>query len=288
MCWGPCLGTRRSGCRGDMAEKCQPLVPAALGTAGSPTSHSCILFPHPVPVSSSHIPFPSRLPSLGHAGGGTYSSLRPQRRLVGLPYLVRVSVSSWYSVSPSVRGMPSQARMRMMMTAFWQWWPARCRTRHSSFSSWLCLRITWETEGTSQTAPINTSQGGENPKSGSWMSWMPSPVPLEGQSWAYSHGCIHPIGFGRLGGAAGTGHAIPQVLRVGSPKEFLWGWMQLLLPPCQPQIKHPSPAHCGHTSRGALGPWRPQAQGGCKQDERHSPTWRWGSHGNSCPPCLCR
>ena len=38
--------------------------------------------------------------------------------------------------------MPSQARMRMTITAFWQWWPARCRTRQSSFSSSVCLRIT--------------------------------------------------------------------------------------------------------------------------------------------------
>ncbi len=71
----------------------------------------------------------------------THSSLRAQRRLVGEPYLQRVCVSSWYSLSATLRGIPSQARMRMTTTAFWQQWPARCRTRHSNFSSSLPRRM---------------------------------------------------------------------------------------------------------------------------------------------------
>lgn len=74
----------------------------------------------------------------------THSSLRPQRRLVGLPNLVRLSLSSRYSMSAMALGTPSQAKMRMMMTAFSQWWPARWRTRHSSFSFSLPRRITWQ------------------------------------------------------------------------------------------------------------------------------------------------
>lgn len=76
-----------------------------------------------------------------------HSSLRPQRRLVGFPYLVRLSVMSWYSKSARPRGIPSQAMMRMMMTAFSQWWPARSRTRHSSFSFSPLRRITWRDGG---------------------------------------------------------------------------------------------------------------------------------------------
>lgn len=50
----------------------------------------------------------------------TYSSLKPQRRLVGFPYLVRLSDRSRYSISAMFRGTPSQARMTMMMTALGQ------------------------------------------------------------------------------------------------------------------------------------------------------------------------
>lgn len=218
---------------GDTVEQRQPPVPRGDGSSGNgrepripfphpvPTSHSFIPFLHPIPASHSRIPFPHPVPSPGCGGGGTYSSLRPQRRLVGLPYLVRVSVSSWYSVSPSVRGMPSQARMRMMMTAFWQWWPARCRTRHSSFSSWLCLRITWKTEGPSQSAPINTSRCGEDPGSG---SWMPSPVPCGGAElgvFPWLHSPLHsPRGLWEAGLSCWHWTRHSPGARVGSPKEF--------------------------------------------------------------------
>lgn len=50
----------------------------------------------------------------------TYSSLNPQRRLVGLPYLVRLSDRSRYSIFAMARGTPSQARMTTMMTALGQ------------------------------------------------------------------------------------------------------------------------------------------------------------------------
>lgn len=71
----------------------------------------------------------------------THSSLRAQRRPVGEPYLQSVCVSSWYSLSATLRGIPSQARMRMTITAFWQQWPARCRTRQSNFSCSLPRRM---------------------------------------------------------------------------------------------------------------------------------------------------
>lgn len=75
---------------------------------------------------------------------GTHSSLRAQRRLVGQPYLRRLCVSSLYSVSARRWGIPSQARIRITITAVWQWCPARWRTKHSNFSSSLLLRITWK------------------------------------------------------------------------------------------------------------------------------------------------
>lgn len=50
----------------------------------------------------------------------THSSLKPQRRLVGLPYLVRLSDRSRYSIFAMARGTPSQARMTMIMTALGQ------------------------------------------------------------------------------------------------------------------------------------------------------------------------
>ena len=73
----------------------------------------------------------------------THSSFRPQRRLVGLPNLVRVSLTSWYSLSARALGTPSQAKMRIMIIALAQWWPARWRTRQSSFSFSQLRRITW-------------------------------------------------------------------------------------------------------------------------------------------------
>ena len=96
------------------------------------------------------------------------------------------------------------------MTAFWQWWPARCRTRHSSFSSWLCLRITWKTEEPNQTTP-NPSRDGEEPRSGFWLPSTALRGDLGGQNWGGSHGCIHPRGLWGAGegdvpgaGAAGA------------------------------------------------------------------------------------
>lgn len=74
----------------------------------------------------------------------TYSSFNAHLRLVGQPYFLRLCVSSLYSVSARRWGIPSQASMRITMTAVWQWCPARWRTKHSNFSSSLLLRITWK------------------------------------------------------------------------------------------------------------------------------------------------
>lgn len=75
----------------------------------------------------------------------TYSSFSAHLRLVGQPYFLRVWVSSLYRVSARRWGIPSHAKMRITMTAVWQWCPARCRTKHSSFSSSPLLRITCKT-----------------------------------------------------------------------------------------------------------------------------------------------
>lgn len=75
----------------------------------------------------------------------THSSFSAHLRLVGQPYFLRLWVSSLYRVSARRWGIPSQAKISITMTAFWQWCPARCRTKQSSFSSSLLLRITWKT-----------------------------------------------------------------------------------------------------------------------------------------------
>lgn len=72
----------------------------------------------------------------------TYSSLRAQRRFVSVPYFLRVSESSEYSLSARLSGIPSHTKMRTTITADSQVWPARSRTKQSSFSSVLLLRIT--------------------------------------------------------------------------------------------------------------------------------------------------
>ena len=96
----------------------------------------------------------------------THSSFRPQRRLVGLPNLVILSLSSLYSLSASIFGTPSQAIMRMVMTALAQWWPARSRTRQSSFSVSLLRRMTWqETELIIILAFTSTGELDKHPES---------------------------------------------------------------------------------------------------------------------------
>lgn len=158
-----------------------------------------------------------------------------------------------------------------MMTAFWQWWPARCRTRHSSFSSWLCLRITWKTEGPSQTTPmVSTSRDGEDPKSG---SSLPSASPCGdlgggaggGQSCGGSHGHIHPHGL--WGARAGGGMCPAQGLQArtccsagaggGKPRGVSPGAAAALASSLPATDRASTPAHCGHRRRGtSLSPGR--------------------------------
>lgn len=88
--------------------------------------------------------------------GFTYSSFRAHRRLVSVPYFLSVSVSSEQSLSARDRGMPSHTRMRITITAASQVWPARSRTKHSSFSSLLLLRTTCAGHHSTPTPPTPT------------------------------------------------------------------------------------------------------------------------------------
>lgn len=90
--------------------------------------------------------------------GGTYSSFRAQRRLVSMPYFLNVSVSSEYSLSARETGMPSHTRMRITITAASQVWPARSRTKHSSFSSLQLLRTTCSGHHSTPTPPPQPKQ----------------------------------------------------------------------------------------------------------------------------------
>ena len=75
-----------------------------------------------------------------------------------MPYFLSVSVSSEYSLSARETGMPSHTRMRITITAASHVWPARSRTKHSSFSSLQLLRTTCSGHHSTPTPPPQPKQ----------------------------------------------------------------------------------------------------------------------------------